>query len=191
MSSLTDRAIPTRDAQLQGIDKRIITTYSPMFNCGSLCTAARTLVNAAWPSANDPVAIPFRSSEPMLVTGFGWFNGSGAQSENLDVGIYTPAFARLVSSGSTARTGVALWQWVDVTDTAIPAGEHLLVAANNGVATNFTFHSIFASVQGLALLGCLDSATNAFPLPDPLTNMAAASVFTRIPLLAITTRVPF
>lgn len=193
MRSVADRATPNRYAQLPGTRKRFLTTcHSPIFTCQGINAVIPTQANGAWVSANDPLAIPFTISTPLLVCAFGWKNGSGTMTDSFDMGIYTTAFVRLISGGGTARVGASLWQWVDVTDTLIPPGSYYLAAANNGItANNVTFHAAFAVATGMSFMGNLDSATNAYPLPDPLTNMAAAATLTRVPVMGFATRAVF
>lgn len=142
-----------------------------------------TGASGAWPSANKPIAIPFRLSSAMVVRRLGWRNGSSPGS-NWDIGIYDAAFNRKVSSGSTAGSGV--YQNVDVTDTALPPGKYYLAIALNATTANRAY--FINTVSGTALVsftGVMDSGTNAFPLPDPLTNMVAAATFVRVPVFFI------
>jgi hypothetical protein len=130
----------------------------------------------------------------MTVYQLGWFNGSGTMTDSFDIGIYDASWNRKVAGGGTARTGVTAVQWVDVTDTFIPVGKYYLVGANNGTTANQM--QDFMSASGVtavfnAALGFFDSATNAYPLPDPLTNMVACATFTVIPMMMMACRVPF
>jgi hypothetical protein len=52
-------------------------------------------------------------------------------------------------------------------------------------------YGISGSAIGVNLAGVQDSATDAFPLPDPLTNMAGAAVAAVLPLMAVAMRAPF
>lgn len=175
-----------------GIENRILTVASEIFSCSMYLDITRAPAGAAWPAANDPVALRFRIAEPMTVNQLGWMNGSAAATDSIDVGVYDDAFARLVSGGGTARSGANVWQWVNVTDTLLPAGDYYLAASANGTAAN---QQLWVSLPALAvahaLIGTRESTTDSYPLPDPLTNMVTASAFTRIPYLAVATRAPF
>jgi hypothetical protein len=121
----------------------------------------------------------------VLVTRLGWLNGSTLTTSNFDIGIYTSAWARVVSAGSTARSGASVWQWVDVADTSIGPGDYYLVGAADTTGASRVGGLTLPTAPTGAGIGLKDSATDAFPLPNPLTNMAAAAVFTTLPWLAI------
>lgn len=186
------RVMPPRVASLPRTKERIIYPgVLDVFGIAELLNATRASASAAWPSASDPVAIPFAISEASTVFQLGWRNGSSAGS-NWDIGIYTTSFVRLVSAGATVGSGNSAWQWVDVTDTALPIGRYYLALSVDATTANRA--SLFttpALATIMALCGVMDSTTNASPLPDPLTNMAPAATFTRIPVCAIATRVPY
>ncbi len=173
---------------------RILHPGSPEFGSSGLSVIGGTGASSgAWFVANKPVAIPFRLSTYATVYQLGWRNGSGTMADSIDVGIYDTSWVRKISTGSTARSGASSVQWVNVADTALAPGDYYLVGANNGTsANNQVFLLSTASTAVLmAALGLFDSATNAVPLPDPLTNMVAAATITRIPSLLIACRVPF
>jgi hypothetical protein len=146
------------------------------------------VVNRAHFAANCPVAYPFVVNEPMTVYQLGWQNGTAA-GDNHDIGIYDTSWVRLVSAGSTAGTGNSLLQFVDVTDTLLVPGSYYIAYASDTTTANRLsgYANGVAVTQLLALAGVQDSATTAFPLPDPLTNMAiAATIANPIPLYIAT-----
>jgi hypothetical protein len=147
-------------------------------------------LGAAWPSANKPVAVPFWVPTPAIIYRLGWRNSAGTLNTNVDVGVYDSAWARLVSTGSTARSGSNAMQFVDVADTVVvPSKKYYLVGACDATtANNHRNWPLMVSATHMALIGVLDSATNAFPLPDPLTNMVAAATFTGLPQLFMAMR---
>lgn len=178
------RVIPERLAVYPPKPFRVLGLTSPEFAAAgaSLDPAAASV---AWFSANDPCAYPFRLSEPGTVKKLGWVNGTAAGG-NVDIGVYSTAWVRLVSTGSTAGSGNSLWQWVDVTDTALAAGKYYLaMSRDNTTANRCQRWGNALPVGGHTLLGTQDSATNAFPLPDPLTNMGDAATVTPIYILGI------
>jgi len=172
--------------------ERIIHQSSPEFGMANFHIAKAGGGSVAWPSANKPIAMPFRIFKGTTIYQIGWKNGSGTMTDSADVGIYDTSWNRKVSSGSVARAGVSSVQWADVTDTFLQVGKYYLVMSNNGttagqsIATDGTLSAVM-----LAGLGCFDSGTNAFVLPDPLTNMVAAATFTQLPMMFMAGRVPF
>lgn len=179
------RTTPDREASLLA-SARVISTNSPEFSC-SAGTYVPSAATSAWFSANDPIAYPFRLSRPVVVKKLGFMNGTSIGG-NVDVGVYDAAWTRLVSCGSTAAAGSQnSWQWVDVTDTALQAGQlyYLAGARDNTTAARAVRWAPLGTAAVSALLGTQDSSTDAFPLPDPLTNMAANGTAASIFLLAM------
>lgn len=172
--------------------RRILGPLSPEFSISSLCAIHDAVASSAWAAANDPIALAFRLSDAMVVEQLGWANGTSAGG-NIDVGIYTASWVRLVSTGSQASTGNNAVQWVDVTDTALlPNTQYYLVGArDNATANRQRTHNMSTLAVGHALSGSYDSTTDAFPLPDPLTDMALATAFTVCPVLLMAGRAPF
>lgn len=180
---MTLRAPERRAAPLT--HRRVVTTASPEFSVARLCYGVTGSTNAPWFSANDPAAYPFRLGEAAVVTHLGWLNGSAAGG-NVDIGVYSTSWVRLVSAGSTGGSGNSAWQWVNVTDTALPAGQYYLVMSRDNTTANRCFR--WANTQSdamLAMLGTYSSATDAFPLPDPLTNMALTTTVTNAYVLGM------
>jgi hypothetical protein len=172
--------------------ERIITPASREFGMANLIVSNAAPASFTWPGANDAVAIPFKIFTGTMVYQLGWWNGSGIPTDGCDVGIYDTSWNRKVSGGGTTRVGASLIQWVDVTDTYLPPGKYYAAMSNNGVTnTNARSTNGVMSVSFLSALGCFDSATASYPLPDPLAGMAAASIFSSIPLIFIAGRVPF
>lgn len=183
---------PTRHAGFHDVAQTIIGPWSLEFPTSSGVGSHGTPLSSAWFSANDPVALPFRLSHGGVVTQLGWVNGTAAGG-NVDVGIYSDAWVRLVSTGSTLGSGNSLPQWVDVADTALAPGRlyYLACSRDNTTANRARTLSHGGAAVTVALAGVQDSATNAFPLPDPLTNMAAAATITYVPILLVAFRTPF
>jgi hypothetical protein len=174
--------------------ERIVHMQSPEFGVANLVASTASTGSTLWPSANKPIAIPFRVFIGMTVYQLGWINGSGTMTDSFDIGVYDASWARKVAGGGTARSGVSTIQWVDVTDTFLQVGKYYLVGSANGVtAGQFTDYMSASgwTAAANATLGFFDSATNAYPLPDPLTNMVACATFTAIPMMQIAARVPF
>lgn len=137
---------------------------------------------SAWPSANKPVAMPFWLAEPITVYQLGWYNGASALSVNADVGIYDASWNRRVSTGSTAMATSSALQFVDIADTVVPAGKsYLVMAISNTTAGQIMSWPGVNTAIAWSMFGLMDSGTNAFALPDPLTNMVASATFITVP----------
>lgn len=173
-------------------DGRIITPASPEFG-GSYAPLALTDVTAAsgqWDVANDPVAVPFTLPYGGVVKQLGWLNGASAGGGH-DIGIYDMSYNRLVSTGSVTGSGNAVWQWSNVTDTALAPGRYrLAIVRDNTTASRVAYfiHAQFAYV--MAFMGAETTTTDSFPLPNPLTNMGSP-VLTLMPVMGIAFRDPF
>lgn len=170
----------------------ILTPASPEFAVSGMIgqiTSGGVWTSAAWPSANDPIGVEFWLTQPVTVYQLGWMNGSGTMTDSCDVGIYDTTNVRKVSAGGTARSGVSSLQFVDVTDTPLLPGRYKLVMSNNGTTANQ--QQVWtgpANALVWGMFGLLDSATDAYPLPDPITNLAAAAVATVLPVMCISLR---
>ena len=183
--------IPNRRAEARGSNQRIYPVTHPALFGLAGAYLGTTTATGAWGTAQGCVAVPFRAQEGMIVKQLGWFNGSAA-GDNHDIGIYTDAFAKVVSSGSTVGSGSTLWQWVDVTDTPLtPGAFYYIVKAIDATTANRTRSINFANANLLDLCGVKTSTADNFPLPDPLVSMGSPSGFSAFPLTAIACRDPF
>lgn len=176
--------MPQRRASLARPNGRILHPWCPEF-CGYERTSF-SLASSTWFSANDPLAVGFVLREAATIQRLGTINGSAA-GDNWDVGVYDLSWNRLISTGSTTGVGNSAAQYVDVTDTPLMPGRYWAVMARDTITAN---RQMFAStgtttIPPLEMCGIFDSATDAFPLPNPLTNMALVTVATRIPIFLI------
>jgi len=142
--------------------------------------------SGAWFSANDPVAMPFTLNHTLTIFQVGWVNGTST-GEGVDIGVYDEAFNRLVSLGGVTAAGTASgWEFADIADTVLAAGRYYLACARDNVTSNRVgFYPTNSAANVLALFGVQDSATNAYPLPNPLTNMALAATAVRFPIIGM------
>jgi hypothetical protein len=132
--------------------------------------ASRT--GTAWPSANLAIFVPVVVGTPFTVMRFGVENGT--VSGNLDAGIYTSEGKLIISTGSTAQSGVSQWQSIDVTDTLIPPGlYYLALALNNG--TGQVARCGFTALN-LRQSGVMQMAS-AFALPATATFATMAQAY--------------
>lgn len=185
---MTYAVFPTPQAGLGLPTNRILFPGSSEFSTGPMISAEPGSASGLWISANDPLALPFVLRTAGVVTQLGWLNGSAAGG-GVDLGVYSTSWARLISTGAQTGSGNSAWQWINVTDTPLSAGRYYLVMARDNTTTNRQFfcgHQALTSLMGL--MGCQDSATDAYPLPDPLTNMAPCATFTRVPICGVAMR---
>lgn len=191
-AALHDISFTAPSATSFSTEARFISTISPEFGVSGYISQDSGRASGAWFSANDPVAFPFALQAAATVIQMGWMNGSSA-GDNADLGIYDASWNRLVSTGSTVCSGASVWQFVNVTDTLLPLGRYYLAFARDTTTANRTMSwaPAASSATLTAFAGGYDSATDAFPLPNPLTNMAAAATCTQIPIMAFLTRTPF
>jgi len=143
-------------------------SLNPVINVGSFASGVLT--------ANRAYLIPFHLDEPITVTKLFCANGATA-SGNVDVGIYSEDFTKIISSGSTAQAGTNTLQIFDVTDTTIGPGDfYLAIAIDNGTGTIFN-QNIGTTVSNRE--GLLQMAS-AFPLPATITPATTSAGVTPI-----------
>lgn len=186
------RAIQERPVELRRAFGRILTPGADEFSVAPFVNLAAGSSSGPWLSANDPLAIPFVLRDGVTVTHLGALNGTAAGG-GFDIGVYDTAWNRKVSCGTQTGSGNSAWQFIDVTDTPLSPGRYFLVIVRDNVTAGrqFFVSDVIASAAHLGLFGCYDSATDAYPLPDPLTNMALTATFTRVPICGIATRAQY
>lgn len=159
---------------------------SDIFACGPMCRTVAAAA-AAWFTTDKPMAMSFFLDRTRTVYQLGWANGT-TTTDNIDIGIYDTAWNRKVSTGSIGRSGTSAWQFSDVTDTVLPRGKYWLAVVMHGTTASHMQFCGPTVLSALELADVQDSATSAFPLPDPLTNMALVATAVRIPEVAIAFR---
>lgn len=146
-----------------------------MSNAGQIFTAA-----AAWGTANTAVFSPVIIGVNTTVYQLAWINGATVAG-NADVGIYDRNGFRLVSSGSTAQSGVSAPQVVDITDTTLTPGlYYLAMVADDATATYNRAGT--SSASPLCRASGMAMQASAFPLPSTAT-FAAFALALACPLL--------
>ena len=140
-----------------------------------------SVASATWPTANRAFLYPCYLDRPVTIAQFFVHNGATA-SGNLDIGLYTEGFARVISSGSTAQSGTSALQVIDVTDTTVRPGRYYLGV----VMDNTTGTMVRANQNGqwLKPAGVLQMDT-AFALPATFTPASMTQSF--VPLAGFTT----
>lgn len=144
-------------------------------------TAGSAFASAAYPVSNQATYIPFSIPWTISVTKLWAMNGASA-SNNVDLGIYALDGTRIVSTGSTVRSGTNVPQAIDITDTTIGPGSYYMAIAQNGTTGSY-FATASASTFKASVMGVL-SQTSAFVLPATATFATVASNF--VPLIGMT-----
>lgn len=108
---------------------------SPWSYEGPFGDATRRAVNTAgyastaWGTANTlGLFFPVMCETPFTIVKFWTHNGATANG-NVDVGLYSDSFTRLLSTTPTAQSGTSVLQDLDVTDTTFPAGRYYIALA--------------------------------------------------------------
>lgn len=156
--------------------------------CGMVLTTSgsNNSNTGAYTTGNTAVAFAFYVYENVTVYKMGWINGSSA-SGNSDVAIYDSSWSRLVSAGSTARSGNSIPQWVNVTDTALTANTLYYIATNHSQTNANNVTGVLASantVNALVLAGVKEMAVGATALPATFTP-ATPTVARTIPKILL------
>lgn len=136
---------------------------------------------AAWPSANRAIYIPFFNPWWYPIKRLWWYNG-GTSGSNADVGIYSSMGGLIVSSGSTARSGINAPQYVSV-DYLLPPGTYYHALAFSGT-TGMT--DTIAGTWSAALTRAIGILQEDSALPLPAQMTPAQSTFTFVPLTGFT-----
>lgn len=140
------------------------------------------LTSTAWLANNLAIYVPISVPVPFLAARFMVANGSNTTG-NVDIGIYTAAGSRLLSTGSTARASASAVQYIDVTNTVFAAGHYYIGMVASSTTGTFA-QATFASAVRSFMTGALEESLGATTLPSTMTPVA----FTRtaIPLFGFT-----
>lgn len=134
---------------------------------------------ANWPNANTAILIPFELPQAATVTAASYYSNS--TTGNIDIGVYTFAGTRLVSSGSTAAaTG---WTNIDLTDTLLQPGRYYMAFVRSATASTF---SVAPASPIDAAMG-VKRQNSALPLPATATLIDAVNSYIPVVALSITT----
>lgn len=106
----------------------------------------------AWTTANRAIYVPVRVPQRVKVLQLAYLPSTTATG-NIDIGLYDQAGARVVSSGSTAKSATAAVIIVDVTDSVIGPGLYYLALNNDTTTDTFLGATIetppFQSARGV------------------------------------------
>jgi hypothetical protein len=139
--------------------------------------------STAWGTANQARYVPFRMLSRGLIVKLLAYNGT-VVGGNTDIGIFTRAGVKLLSSGATAQAGTSKWQEFDVTDTWLNPGLYYFGVLNT--TTTGTFFS-FTSKPAAQLVGVQSEAVGAGALPATAT-LAVMDAGGLIPLVGLSLR---
>lgn len=128
---------------------------------------------AVWPSANRAFYMPVYLPSPFTVARFWVQNGSNATG-NCDVGLYSEAGDKLVSTGSTARAGATQAQYIGVTDARFGPGTYYLALALDTTAGSVG--RLAGTIPTMRLGGIFQQDT-AFALPSSMTPAALSTAY--------------
>lgn len=131
--------------------------------------------STAWPAANRAIYCPIWLPWPYLVRRLWWVNGSAAGG-NWDIGIFSVAGTRLLSSGSVAGSGNSAPQFDSGYDFLLPPGRYFLGLAHDSTTANRVTGHGSVGPGGLRLGGLLQQ-DNAFPLPASMNPSAITATF--------------
>lgn len=124
-------------------------------------------------ASNRALACPIIIPAPVRAKRIFTRNGSTV-SGNIDLGIYRHDLTKIISTGSTAQSGTSTLQFIDITDTDLPAGNYYLAYSidnNTGqIGTVTPFSGLMARMTGAFQMA------SAFALPTTLTPAAATAV---------------
>ena len=142
--------------------------------------------SAAWPSANRAIYLPFRLASPFLITQLWWWNGVLSGTPNVDVGVFYPQGAKILSTGNTAQSGASTPQAVNVTDTWLQPGLYYMGMVSASATTAFFRVSVGAAE--LRIAHALQEAS-ASPLPSTMTGVGVTSSY--CPIFGLASRAVF
>jgi len=125
-----------------------------------------------WTTANTGLVVPFVPKEDCTVIKLGWVNGTVASGSSC-MAIYDSAFARLVTTGSVAKSGTSAIQWTDTADQALVRDRLYYIGFNHSATTATHCAGVPTMPRGaLVMAGCQQQAVGAVALPDPFVPAA-------------------
>ena len=165
--------MPDFPVAIRPMDSVVLSPASPQSIGRDLSGMGISAATAGWPAANRAIFMPITIYNPITVVKMFIENGAST-SGNIDVGIYDSDGAIIVSSGSTAQSGVSATQEFDITDTLLNPGLYYLAAAmDNTTGTVLRWGLSGAVARGIGVA----QMASAFPLPSTATFAALASSF--------------
>jgi hypothetical protein len=127
---------------------------------------------AVWPAANRALYMPIYLPVPFKVARFWVQNGSNTTG-NIDVGLLDANGNKLISTGSTARSGATTTQYIGVTDASFGAGTYYLALVMDNTTGSVT--RLAAGSLSELQIGGMFQESSAFALPGTATFAQIAS----------------
>lgn len=153
--------MPDFPATFGNPNKTIIQSHGPAGLIGDMLSSGSSA--QVWQTTNRAIFMPIFLEYPVLAQAMAV--RVSVQSGNLDVGIYTLAGAKIVTSGTTAVAAAGL-QILDIADTWLAAGTYFLALSVNNTTASF-FGS--AQTDEVAVVCGVQQMNSAFVLPATAT----------------------
>lgn len=125
---------------------------------------------SAWAANDLAIYVPVSIPVPFIIARFMVPNGSNITG-NVDVGIYSAAGTRLLSTGSTARANASAVQYIGVTDQVFQAGTYYLALVGSSTTGTYLQAAIAVASRG-RVVGVLEEQLGATTLPSSMTPVA-------------------
>lgn len=164
--------LSTTMAATQSIATRLTEQTVTPFSTNSLGAIAAAFgapapTSQTWPTANKAYYYPFSiSAAATCYTAF-WANGATV-SGNVDLGIYTSAKVKVVSTGSTAQAGTSQTQTVALSASLAPGNYYIGFACDAAAATFIRANLTDVAGFSPAVIN-LRAGAASFPLPSTAT----------------------
>lgn len=139
-------------------------------------TAGNLSAAGVWPVANKGIYIPVQVLVSCTVYQLGWLNGATVGTNTVDVGIYSEAGTRLISTTPTLTSGASALQTVNIADTVLTPDTYYLAMAMNGT-TDTVFRSAAGFIQGVTTGVGEQTGLTSGTLPATFSLSALASSF--------------
>lgn len=127
-------------------------------------------LTGGWTANNLAIYVPVSMPTPFTIARFMIANGSNITG-NVDVGIYSAAGTRLLSTGSTARANASAVQYLDVTNMVFQRGNYYLGMVGSSTTGTYLQVTVANAVRG-RVLGVLEEQLGATTLPGTMTPVA-------------------
>ncbi len=164
-----------RDERLQRLVPLHIFTTSRYNDLGTIGTFLNSLFTAsvAWSAANRALYVPLTIPHRFTVARFFSSNGSSVAG-TMDIGLYSNAGAKLISTGPASQAGTSQIQYIDVTDQSFPPGRYYLALLASSTSTRLSITN-YQNAQECRIAGALEEDVGASTLPSTMTPAAFAN----------------
>lgn len=144
-------------------------------------TGVANPANGAWPANNRALYIPMRFDQPVPIRRAFSSNGTNAAGTE-DIGIYGDDLALIASTGSTARSGTSVLQFIDIADLILAPGTYywaLVLSSTTG-----TLQRSALAANQCRQCGVLQEDLGGSTLPSTMTPALAAQGY--VPVFGFT-----